>query len=81
MHTNGSGNFYARATWQELDGTEGCKTFSFLKYGEETAMSLAKEYRSKMMLRLQEEGAGYSERHLQHRKTIKGENYESKRTH
>lgn len=65
VSSNGQGNFYARATWQEPDGSDNWKTFSFLMYGEDVAMELAKQCRDENMIRLQNMGCNYSERHLQ----------------
>ena len=67
--SNGQGNYYTRAIWTELDGTDRWKTFSHLKYGKEEATKLAVEYRNTQISRLQTEGAGYTNRH------IKGECY------
>ena len=61
---NGQGGKYAKATWQELDGKGGCKTFSFMIYGEDLAIKMAIGCRRDNMIRLQNGGAGYSDRHL-----------------
>jgi hypothetical protein len=52
-----------RVYWMNLDGKAGSKSFSVLKYGEDEAFRLACEYRVKMIAELNEQGAGYGERH------------------
>jgi HNH endonuclease/AP2 domain len=61
--TNGSGNFYAIACWQNLSGKQESKQFSCKKLGKELAFQKACEYRQKMIAELNEFGADYSERH------------------
>jgi hypothetical protein len=51
------------ATWRNTDKREGTKSFSVNKYGEVDAFRLACEYRLKMIEQLNNQGAGYSERH------------------
>lgn len=62
--SNGQGNYYTRAIWTELDGTDKWKTFSHKIHGEDAATELAKEWRNENIERLQKAGAGYTERHL-----------------
>lgn len=71
-NTTGLGGVYRRyargilhyvADWRELDGTRRTKLFSTRKYGEEGALILAKEYRTQMIIKLNEQGAGYSDKH------------------
>lgn len=51
------------ADWRELKGKRKTKMFSTRKYGEEGALLLAKEYRLKMIELLNQQGAGYSDKH------------------
>ena len=60
---NGTFLFYWSARWYELDGSEKCKQFSFIEHGDEEAKRLAIEYRKLQIIRLNEEGACYTERH------------------
>lgn len=71
-NTTGLGGVYRKYTrgilhyiadWRELDGTRRTKLFSTRKYGEEGALILAKEYRMQMITKLNEQGAGYSDKH------------------
>lgn len=52
-----------RAEWRKLNGKNTSKSFSVTKYGYEEAFKLACEYREKMIKELNEQGAGYTERH------------------
>lgn len=54
---------YFQASWRKLDGNEQNKRFNIEKYGYEEAFRLACEYRDKMIKELNEQGAGYTERH------------------
>lgn len=56
---------YWRAHWVDLDSKKRFKVFSIAKHGYDEAFRLACEYRECMMLRLNEAGAGYTNRHLQ----------------
>lgn len=52
------------ASWYDLGtGKRGYKSFSVNKYGDDEAFRLACEYRKKMIEKLNEQGAGYSENH------------------
>lgn len=74
MSTNTSGEtgagywFYgkgehARAFWLDKSGKQQCKTFSVRKYGREEAFQMAVSHRQNMIEKLNEAGAGYTERH------------------
>lgn len=52
-----------RATWIDMKGKLRNKSFSVTKYGEVEAFELAKAYRYAMIEELNEQGAGYTERH------------------
>ena len=52
-----------RALVNRLDGGNWYKSFSTNKYGYDEAFRLACEWREKMILELNAQGAGYSERH------------------
>lgn len=54
-----------RARWYALDGKRKAKCFSVNKYGYDEAFRLACEWRQKMILELNAQGAGYTERHRQ----------------
>lgn len=62
-------SFHARnnswsATWHDLlTGKLRTKNFACKKYGEKQALKLACEYRSKIIEQLNEQGAGYTDRH------------------
>lgn len=51
------------AFWCDLDGKIRRKSFSVNKYGYDEALQLAINYRDKMIKKLNEQGAGYSEHH------------------
>lgn len=53
---------YWQATWRK-DGKGKSKSFPICVHGEEEAFRLACEYRRKMIAELNEQGAGYTERH------------------
>lgn len=55
--------YYYAAGWMTLEGKLKFKYFSFKTYGEQEAFRLACEYRAKMIAELNEQGAGYTERH------------------
>lgn len=57
----GKGRFVA--TWTDLNGSPHQKSFSILKYGYDEAKRLAVEYRAKIIMEMNECGAGYSEKH------------------
>lgn len=63
LMSNNDGNFYYTAHWQNLDGGFKQKYFSIDKLGETEAFRLACEYRTRMIKELNEQGAGYTERH------------------
>lgn len=62
-YRGGKRNCYV-ASWREMDGKQGSKSFSVNKYGEELAMFLAQEYRVTMLERLNLLGAGYTHQHI-----------------
>lgn len=64
MNKKGKDYIYWRTCWTELDGTRKSKDFSVLKLGEHRAECLAKACRLEQILRLNAEGAGYSDRHI-----------------
>ena len=51
------------AHWYELDGKRKSKRFGVKVYGDENAFILAWEYRKKMIKLLNDNGAGYTDRH------------------
>lgn len=51
------------ARWKTLEGKQRSKSFSINKYGDEEAFKLACEYRLKQIQELNNNGAGYTERH------------------
>lgn len=51
------------AHWKNLDGTNGRKSFSTRKYGEEEAFRLACQVREEAIKHLNEQWAGYAESH------------------
>lgn len=51
------------AQWNSLDGKRKSKSFSIKKYGYDEAFRLACEWRQKMILELNAQGAGYTENH------------------
>ena len=54
---------YWFAYYNDLEGELKVKSFSVLKYGNEEAFRLACEYRAQKIRELNEQGAGYTERH------------------
>ena len=52
-----------RAFYYDLDGKQIWKCFSISKYGNDEAFRLACEWRSEQIRLLNEQGAGYTERH------------------
>lgn len=56
------GRLYWRARWL-FNSIEKTKCFSASKYGYDEAFRLACEWREKMILELNAQGAGYTERH------------------
>lgn len=54
---------YWITSWHDINHKKKNKWFSTNKYGEEEAFRLACEYRAKMIAELNEQGAGYTERH------------------
>lgn len=62
------GYVYWVALWNSLDGKQKSKGFSVLKYGEEIAFDMACRYRTEMIDNLNEQGAGYSDKHGKDRK-------------
>lgn len=57
------GTTQVKAQWMGLDGKQYSKSFSTRKYGLLEAFALACAYRDKMILELNEQGAGYTEHH------------------
>lgn len=61
--SNRSGRSYWRATYCDLTGKQICKYFSIDKLGNGEAFRLACEYRAQKINELNNQGAGYTERH------------------
>ena len=59
----GKGVFYSYSGTCTIDGKVVNKSFSILKYGEAEALRLATEWRKEQIRLLNEQGAGYTERH------------------
>lgn len=59
-----SGHYEYYAGWRDENGVLRCKYFSCDKYGEEQAKFLAKEYRNKMISERNNQGAGYTDKHI-----------------
>lgn len=57
------GSFRYRAMWVTLDGEKKTKSFSCNLLGEQEAFRLACEWRAEQIRLLNEQGAGYTERH------------------
>lgn len=51
------------AIWRDLDGQGRKKCFGIRKYGYDEAFRLACEYRAKMIIELNQQGAGYTDSH------------------
>ena len=51
------------ASWTDLEGNDKSRSFNANILGEELAFKLACEFRSNMLNILNEQGAGYTERH------------------
>lgn len=60
---SGAVRYYYKASWMELDGQQKTKVFPIAKYGIIPAQYMASEYRLRMIRRLNEQGAGYTDRH------------------
>lgn len=54
------GTPYWRARYTDLTGKQWSKSFNCISHGHENAMQLAIEYRNKMLLELNRQGAGYN---------------------
>lgn len=54
---------YWVASWQQINGKQGIKMFSIKKLGYQKAFDLACTYRQQMIDSLNNEGAGYTDRH------------------
>lgn len=52
-----------RATVIQLNGKQKCKTFSIAKWGEDLAFAMACDARQDMIDELNQQGAGYTQRH------------------
>jgi len=63
LSNGSSGYYYYVAHWVGIDGKQKQKRFSILKLGEAEALRLSCEYRKRMIEELNEQGAGYTERH------------------
>lgn len=61
--SNGQGAWYCSANWNTLEGKHTNKRFSVNKLGIMVAFRDAVAYREKMIKELNEQGAGYTERH------------------
>lgn len=62
-NNKGGGRFYYKATWYNLIGEQCYKHFSITKLGLLPAFAQAAAYRKKMIAELNEQEAGYSDRH------------------
>ena len=51
------------ACWRDIEGIERRKNFNSKGLGKEQAFKLACEYRAQKIRELNEQGAGYTERH------------------
>lgn len=60
---NGKNRDFWRAKWQDINGKVVSKYFAVTKYGHEQAFQLACQWREQKIAELNEQGAGYSERH------------------
>lgn len=58
------GNFYAVATWRDLNGNQKSKSFSVKKLGKEMAFELAVKYRKAVIDELNDKGANYGLGHF-----------------
>lgn len=63
FHQNTIKELYVRASWRNLDRKNMTKSFSVKKLGIMVAFRDAVIYRQKMIQELNEQGAGYTERH------------------
>lgn len=63
IENNGKPYTYWVAQWRDLNNKVKSKCYSTNKYGYDEAFRLACEYREKMILDLNAQGAGYTERH------------------
>lgn len=61
--SNNGGNHYVRAMWLDLFGVQEVKFFSVTKLGLLPAFRDAVEYRKRMIDELNQQGAGYTNRH------------------
>lgn len=61
--SNSSGNTRAIAHWIDLEGNPKTRIFLVNKYGLLPAFKMAFEFRDKMIAELNNEGAGYTEKH------------------
>ena len=52
-----------RANWHDLDGKRHDRSFSVIKYGYDMAFKMACDYREQKLKEMNENGAGYTERH------------------
>ena len=57
------GHFRYRAMWMTISGEKKTKSFSCNIFGDDEAFRLACEYRAQKIRELNEQGAGYTERH------------------
>lgn len=62
-HVDKTGKEYWAANWYDLNNKQKTRYFSIKKYGDELAFFAACELRSLMILRLNLQGAGYTENH------------------
>ena len=61
--SNGQGDWYCSANWNTLEGKHTNKRFSIDKLGIMVAFRDAVAYREKMIEELNQQGAGYTDRH------------------
>jgi hypothetical protein len=62
---NGTGSTYWASCWVDLDGVQRSKNFSIQKLGDVEAFKAACLHRENVIKKLNELGAGYTERHGQ----------------
>ena len=60
---NGNVYTYYTALWKGLNGEQHTKNYSIAKLGDSTAFLLAFTHRQQEIFELQQQGAGYTERH------------------
>lgn len=61
--SKGVPRYYWKASWMDLDGTQNTKAYSIHKFGIIEAQVLASIFRDAQVIRLNSEGADYTQRH------------------